>query len=237
MSNHSGSYMINDILKIMLELKMFENISQEDKKVFFEKIWEIVYKNDCNVGEVLECIGKQIGVCYYCHGFKSFFEEDMCVECCTQLSQLRIKEIMGKYEMKENLINLYGEDPKNRRYYYDLYDWDTCEMALMCYEKGYTEENLPVEYTDVTEYTFATLLTILRQTKEPEKTLETLQDRGGICSEIASRRLYADLDLENRVVEEHTKQNRDTVKKALDLIRNKSFWKYWCILNIHILNN
>ncbi|MGL4362446.1 MAG: hypothetical protein ACRCSG_04085 [Cellulosilyticaceae bacterium] len=123
MSNHDGSYLMNDMLALMMEFKMFENISSEEKKDFFDKLLIMIQQNDCNSGEVLEDIGEELGVCYYCFGIKDSFEDGICIDCCIEGSQSRISGFLKKYGTKENLISKLDEDLEKdqaRRLYNDL---------------------------------------------------------------------------------------------------------------------
>lgn len=67
MSNHSGSYMLNDVLYIAKEIGIFEAIGEEKSRKFaLELINKIGREYDCNDGEILESIGNELGICYCC---------------------------------------------------------------------------------------------------------------------------------------------------------------------------
>ncbi len=229
MSNHNGSYLINDMLKMMLELKMFENISAEEKKHFFDKLTRLIRRNDCNPGEVLEDIGEELGICYYCFGLKAIFEEGECIDFCMEGSQSRINRFLKKYGTKENLIDKLAEDlDKNqaRRFYNDLKAWDELEIARDCYSKGYTRTKIPEKCTGTTEIYLARLLADLRENKRKDEVSEILKYKGFSHVETVVRRLCTDIDLEDH--------SNETFIKTKNLLRFNDFWEYWHILNAHL---
>lgn len=61
MSNHTGSYMINDILKTLEKISVFEILGREKSRSLVLDILEISTQYDCNPGEVLQDIGEKLG--------------------------------------------------------------------------------------------------------------------------------------------------------------------------------
>jgi len=81
MSNHSGSYMLNDVLDTAKDMGIFEAIGKEKTREFVLKMIEIGEKNDCNDGEILEGIGEELGMCYCCLKETNDMEHGLCREC------------------------------------------------------------------------------------------------------------------------------------------------------------
>ncbi len=87
MSNHSGSYMLNEVLLLLKnQYNFFENMDQESRKKFIIKILNIGDDSDCNPGEILDALGKSLEFCYCCNESTKNFDEDndICKECCNQ---------------------------------------------------------------------------------------------------------------------------------------------------------
>lgn len=81
MSNHQGSYMLNDILQ-MPELKsIFTTVGKEKTQIFVLNLLKIADSYDCNSGEILEGIGEQLGICYYCQQTAESFQDEVCQSC------------------------------------------------------------------------------------------------------------------------------------------------------------
>jgi hypothetical protein len=81
MSNHSGSYMLNEVLYIVKDMGIFNTAGKEEFRKFALKLVELGYKYDCNKGEILLNIGKELGVCYCCLKETDDLEDGLCKEC------------------------------------------------------------------------------------------------------------------------------------------------------------
>lgn len=82
MSNHSGGYMLNDVLKLLHKEKFFESLSKESTKKFIKNIIDVGYANDCNNGEILEDIGEKLGICYSCLNYSDKISHSgLCKKC------------------------------------------------------------------------------------------------------------------------------------------------------------
>ena len=81
MSNHNGSYMLNEVLELLEEKHFFEKLTVEEKHDFILQIIKIGDENDCNPGEILEDIGERLGICYYCLEISDSFENGLCPSC------------------------------------------------------------------------------------------------------------------------------------------------------------
>jgi hypothetical protein len=72
MSNHDGSYMLNEVLQYLLNDQAtpmgqaFRAMSASDRVRFFCDILRIGQHHDCNDGEIMSFIGYQYGFCYLC---------------------------------------------------------------------------------------------------------------------------------------------------------------------------
>lgn len=82
MSNHAGSYQLNDVLKLLHAYRFFDTLEKERILSFIKSIVEIGNAYDCNNGEILDEIGKELGICYYCINFADEIDEGgVCVKC------------------------------------------------------------------------------------------------------------------------------------------------------------
>lgn len=82
MSNHSGSYLLNETLTLLDQFEVFESMGQEKMHQFFEEIGKISRDWDCNSSEILEGIGEKLGICYGCFGYDENLDESgLCSDC------------------------------------------------------------------------------------------------------------------------------------------------------------
>jgi len=86
MSNHHGSYMLNDILKLLDQSSVFEALGRQRTQTLVLEIIKISLDDDCNPGEILKGLGERLGVCYYCREPANEFDDnvDICKECSTR---------------------------------------------------------------------------------------------------------------------------------------------------------
>lgn len=66
MSNHSGSFMLNEVICTAKDMGIFDAIGKEKAQEFALKLIEIGKDYDCNDGEILEEIGQELDICYCC---------------------------------------------------------------------------------------------------------------------------------------------------------------------------
>ena len=67
MSNHSGSYLIQDVLTIIEELGFFENIEKQKISNLCKKIASMAMGHyDCNPSEIMGKMSPKYGICYHC---------------------------------------------------------------------------------------------------------------------------------------------------------------------------
>jgi|WetSurMetagenome_2_1015567.scaffolds.fasta_scaffold209565_2 hypothetical protein len=81
MSNHSGSYMLNDILCLLEKNGFFADNSRKKNIKIFDEIWNIGFNYDCNSGEVFEEIGQRMGYCYCCRRSAKKLVTGLCSKC------------------------------------------------------------------------------------------------------------------------------------------------------------
>ena len=81
MSNHDGSYLINDILFLLDNYQVFKLLGKEKTLQFLASIRKIGCEHDCNAGEILEKIGANLGVCYRCWQYANTLEDGLCPKC------------------------------------------------------------------------------------------------------------------------------------------------------------
>ena len=82
MSNHSGSRMLNRILKMLEQEAVFEHLGKDSSQIVVQKILSISNFYDCNSGEVLEEIGERLGICSCCYKVAEKFQDGLCQNCC-----------------------------------------------------------------------------------------------------------------------------------------------------------
>ena len=89
MSNHSGSYMLNSILFLLKnEYSFFKKINKEEQIKFISKIIKIGDDYDCNHGEIMEDLAKDLEFCYLCNESTQDFKQDydICEKCQNEYS-------------------------------------------------------------------------------------------------------------------------------------------------------
>ena len=81
MSNHSGSYMLNAVLKKLDEKSVFALSGKEETQMLVQEIIKISYAYDCNPGEILEGMAERVGICPYCLESADDFRDGVCPQC------------------------------------------------------------------------------------------------------------------------------------------------------------
>ena len=82
MSNHSGSYMLNEVITILKREHCFDHLDQEEKQNLIEEIVKLArYEDDCNPGEILEGHTDYFKICYFCLAKTNDLESGLCVKC------------------------------------------------------------------------------------------------------------------------------------------------------------
>lgn len=88
MSNHSGSYMLNDVLSLMLKQGIWDKLSKDQRQNFMEGIIKITDGYDGNAGEVVDGIAEALGYCYWCECIvPAVYEDSLCSKCALSAAQ------------------------------------------------------------------------------------------------------------------------------------------------------
>lgn len=82
MSNHSGSYMLNDIIKMLDDEQVLETIGLQKSQQVIAKLIHIASREyDCNSGEILEGHTDRLNLCYCCLAITTDLESGLCQSC------------------------------------------------------------------------------------------------------------------------------------------------------------
>jgi len=82
MSNHQGSYMLNEVLRLLESNRVFSLVGKKRTHALLAgivKLAEVEY--DCNPTEIMEEIGERLGMCGYCMKPASEFSNGFCRAC------------------------------------------------------------------------------------------------------------------------------------------------------------
>ena len=80
MSNHDGSYILNEVLEAFVEMKIDEKIGKEATLEFVKRIIQIGDDHDGNPGEVLDGL-ERLGLCYSCLRESATLHSGLCPDC------------------------------------------------------------------------------------------------------------------------------------------------------------
>ena len=82
MSNHSGSHMLNKVLKTLDQYSVYDFLGHDKTQELVGAILKISWQYDCNPGEILDDgIGERLGVCRYCQRPADEFQDGVCLRC------------------------------------------------------------------------------------------------------------------------------------------------------------
>ena len=82
MSNHAGSYLLNEVIEILDEAKVFDLLGQERSQELILKILHHALRDyDCNAGEILEGYEARFGICHYCKSPAEEIQHGLCSAC------------------------------------------------------------------------------------------------------------------------------------------------------------
>jgi hypothetical protein len=82
MSNHSGSYMLNEIISLLIREQVLEFWGKErTQRIVLEMLSRARSEYDCNPGEILEGHGATLGLCYVCKSPADNVVDDLCRKC------------------------------------------------------------------------------------------------------------------------------------------------------------
>ena len=67
MSNHSGSYMLNELTQEIISIGLLATATDEQKVKLTKKLWYLCHEYDCNWGEIIDKnLAEQLDVCCGC---------------------------------------------------------------------------------------------------------------------------------------------------------------------------
>ncbi|GAA6621980.1 hypothetical protein [Scytonema sp. NUACC26] len=82
MSNHTGSYMLNDVIKLLNDEQVLNIIGLQKSHQVITQIVKIASKDyDCNAGEILEGHTDYLNLCYCCLSTATDLESGLCRNC------------------------------------------------------------------------------------------------------------------------------------------------------------
>lgn len=82
MSNHSGSYLLNDCLRLFHREGVFTQLGRDrSRKLVLELINSACRQWDCNGGEILDGLAEVFGICLGCRTLTDDLERELCPTC------------------------------------------------------------------------------------------------------------------------------------------------------------
>lgn len=87
MSNHSGSHMLNHVLKTLDQYAVYDFLGKEKTALLVRDILKLSWNHDCNPGEILDGIGERLGICRYCQEPADEFQDGICKACHERYSR------------------------------------------------------------------------------------------------------------------------------------------------------
>jgi len=81
MSNHSGSYMLNTVLKMLDQYLVYDMLGKEKSLELVRGLLKISHNCDCNSHEILEGFAEKLGICPYCECPTDEFQDGVCKKC------------------------------------------------------------------------------------------------------------------------------------------------------------
>ena len=67
MSNHSGSYMLNEIVHGLVDMGVLNELSAAQRKSLCELLWRVRGEYDCNWGEIMDAeLARLLKACAQC---------------------------------------------------------------------------------------------------------------------------------------------------------------------------
>jgi recombinational DNA repair protein RecR len=81
MSNHAGSYLLNEVLRLLEERGVFTQLGRKEAQRLVLDIVQLSHHYDCNSGEILDEIGQRVGICSWCLAARSDLVDGVCVSC------------------------------------------------------------------------------------------------------------------------------------------------------------
>jgi hypothetical protein len=86
MSNHSGSYMLNEVFRRLHKAGFVKKFGPKKAQNFLLEITQWACRQyDCNEGEILDELGRKYGLCGYCLKPVPKVIENWCLKCRAEL--------------------------------------------------------------------------------------------------------------------------------------------------------
>lgn len=88
MSNHRGSYMLQEVLSMLDREHVFEMLGTERTQRLVLDIVKLATKRyDCNEGEILEGLGPRLCICTYCLSPGKVSPKGYCSPCAKEMEE------------------------------------------------------------------------------------------------------------------------------------------------------
>lgn len=81
MSNHSGSYMLNEMLQLLDQEQIFDRLGKEKTQSLIRRLVRIAQTYDCNSGEILGNLTHRFELCYCCLANAQDLTDELCPRC------------------------------------------------------------------------------------------------------------------------------------------------------------
>ena len=94
MSNHWGSYMLNEVIGLLNREEVFDLLGKtRTQRIVLEMLSRATEEYDCNPGEVLKGFGATLGLCYYCRSPSHTVVADLCQKCRAEQCAGLVREL------------------------------------------------------------------------------------------------------------------------------------------------
>ena len=81
MSNHSASYLLNEVLHLLEQRGVFDLLEKQRTQELVLEIIRLAGRYDCNPGEILDEIDQRLGICSYCLTSQLDLVDGICSAC------------------------------------------------------------------------------------------------------------------------------------------------------------
>ena len=82
--DHEGSWMLNQVLFLLkYKYNFFDNMSQKQREMFINDIFDIGCCYDCKNEEIMYDLGQELGFCFVCKKSAKKFDKthNICIGC------------------------------------------------------------------------------------------------------------------------------------------------------------
>ena len=81
MSNHSGSYLLNEVLHLLDQRGVFDLLGTQRTQDLVLEIVRLSRRYDCNSGEILDEMEQRVGICSWCLTAQPDLIDGVCSAC------------------------------------------------------------------------------------------------------------------------------------------------------------